>query len=198
MFALVLAAGMSRRLGRPKQVLELDGTPLVCHVADAAQGANLDGVIVVIGAHASEIELALRGRPVYRVFNPHFAQGQGASLAAGIRAMPSTVDAAVVLLADMPQIRSDVISAVVDRWRETQAPALIAQYRAGRGHPVVFDRSVFGDLAKLDSDTGGREILTSLGDLVVGVPVDAVGPPRDVDTEEDWERLQAEWAGSRR
>lgn len=196
-FALVLAAGMSRRLGRPKQLLELDGKPLVCHVTDAAAEADLDGVIVVIGAHASQVELELREYPVYRVFNPHFAEGQGSSLAAGIRAMPSTVDAVVILLADMPQLQSQAIAAVVQRWRETHAPAVVAGYREGHGHPVVFDRIVFSDLAKLEGDTGGREVLAALGDLVERVPVDIASPPRDVDTEEDWQLLQAEWARSR-
>ena len=194
MYALVLAAGTSRRLGRPKQLLELEGKPLVCHVVERALAASVDGVVVVIGSHASEVELELRGYPIYRVFNPHFAEGQGSSLAAGVRAIPSTVDAVVVLLADMPEIRTDATSAVVNRWRETHAPAAVAQYGEARGHPVVFDRSVFADLAALEADVGGRDVLRGLGDLVESVPVGGDGPPRDVDTEQDWERLQAEWS----
>lgn len=192
-FALVLAAGESRRLGQPKQLLNLGGKPLVAHVAEHAVAAPVDGVVVVIGSHASEIELALRGLPVYRVFNPQFSQGQGASLAAGIRAMPSTVDAVVVVLGDMPAITPESIGAVVARWRETHAPAVVTRYGGQQGHPVLFDRSVFFDLASLAGDIGGRDILRSLGDLVEAVEVPGEMPP-DVDTEEDWERLQQEWS----
>ncbi len=191
-FALILAAGESRRLGYPKQLLDLGGKALVAHVAEQAIASPVDGVVVVIGSHASEIELALRGMHVYRVFNPHFAQGQGSSLAAGIRAMPSTVDAVVVVLGDVPGVLPDAISAVVGRWRETRAPAVVSRYGGKQGHPVLFDRSVFFDLASLDGDIGGRDILRSLGDLVE--TVDLPGEvPADVDTEEDWERLQREW-----
>lgn len=192
-FGLVLAAGQSRRLGQPKQLLDLAGKPLVAHIVEHALAAPLDGVVVVIGSHASEIELELRGLPVYRVFNPHFALGQGASLAAGIRSMPSTVDAVVVVLGDAPGVTPDAIGAVVDRWRETRAPAVVARHGGQQSHPVLFDRSVFFELATLDGDVGGREILRALGNLVEGV--DLPGKmPSDVDTEEDWERLQREWA----
>jgi molybdenum cofactor cytidylyltransferase len=192
-FALVLAAGESRRLGQPKQLLDLAGKPLVTHVVEHALAAPVDGVVVVIGSHASEVELALRGLSVYRVFNPHFAQGQGASLAAGIRAMPSTVDAVVVMLGDVPGVTPDAIGAVVARWRETRAPAVVARYGGEQGHPVLFDRGVFFELASLEGDVGGREILRALGDLVEGIDLPGE-TPSDVDTEEDWERLQDEWA----
>jgi molybdenum cofactor cytidylyltransferase len=192
-YALVLAGGESRRLGRPKQLLDLAGKPLVVHVVERALAAPVDGVVVVIGSHASEVELALRGYPAYRVFNPHFSQGQGASLAAGIRAMPSTVDAVVVMLGDVPGVASESIGAVTARWRETHAPAVVARYGERQGHPVLFDRSVFFELASLEGDTGGREILRALGEMVEAV--DLPGEvPADVDTEEDWECLQDEWS----
>ena len=192
-FALVLAAGMSRRLGRPKQLLELDGKPLVTHAIEAAVASQVDGVVTVIGSHASEVELVLRHFPIYRVFNPHFEKGQGASLAAGIRARPSTGDAVVVPLADMPEVRPEAIAAVVEHWRASGAPAVMARYADGDGHPVLFDRSTFTDLARLDGDTAGRDVLQALGDLVDHVDVPFHGPPLDVDTEEDWQRLQARW-----
>ena len=191
-FALVLAAGESRRLGRPKQLLDLAGKPLVAHIVERALAASVDGVVVVIGSHASEVELALRGYPVYRVFNPHFAQGQGASLAAGIRAMPSTVDAVVVVLGDVPGTPAEAIAAVSARWRETHAPAVVTRYGERQGHPALFDRSVFFELASLEGDVGGRDVLRALGDLVETVDMPGA-MPADVDTEEDWERLQDEW-----
>lgn len=193
-FALILAAGMSQRLGRPKQLLELDGKPLVAHVVEKSLASPVEGTVVVVGSHASEVELMLRNYRIYRVFNPHFAQGQGSTLASGIRALPSSVAAVVVLLADMPGVQPDAISAVIDRWRQTGAPAVVANYGEGQGHPVLFDRSVFTDLGRLEGESAGREILASLGDLVELVDVPFSAPPLDVDTEQDWERMQAEWS----
>ncbi len=185
---------MSRRLGRAKQLLELDGKPLIARVVETALKAPLDGVIVVTGSHASEVELAIRGYRVYRVFNPHFAEGQGASLSAGIRAMPATVDAVVVLLADMPGIQPGAIASVVDHWRKTGAPAVVAAYQQDSGHPVLFDRTTFLDLAQLEGELAGRDVLHTLGDLVEYAAVHLPGPPLDVDTDEDWARLQAGWS----
>lgn len=193
-FGLVLAAGMSRRLGRAKQLLELGGKPLVARVVETALAAPLDGVIVVTGSHASEVELVIRDYRVYRVFNPHFSEGQGASLSAGIRAMPATVDAVIILLADMPGIQPEAIASVVDHWRKTGAPAVVSAYEQASGHPVLFDRTTFLDLAQLEGESAGREVLHALGNLVEYAVVNLPGPPLDVDTDEDWATLQASWA----
>lgn len=196
-FAVVLAAGTSQRLGRPKQLLELDGKPLVTHVVERALESDVDGVVVVTGSHASEVDLELRNLPIYRVFHPHFAEGQGSSLAAGARSMPSTVDALVVLLADMPGIQASDINAVVERWRTARPAAVVTRYTSGRGHPVLFDRAVFAEIRALEGDTGGREILRRLGDRVAEVVVSRDAPPQDVDTEDDWQRLQLDWNANR-
>ncbi len=192
-YALVLAAGQSRRLGRPKQLLVLGGTPLVAHAVDRALASSVDGVIVVTGAQASRVDLALRERTVTTVFNPNFAEGHGTSLATGVRAMPEGAGAVIVLLGDMPGISSENISRLADVWREKRPVAAIARYRSGRGHPVLFDRELFGELGKLSGDEGGRALLKRLGDRVVEVPVEGAAPPQDVDTEEDWTRLQQDW-----
>lgn len=194
-YALVLAAGESKRLGRAKQLLELDGVPLLVHAVDRALASSVDGVVVVTGAHASVIELELRERPVYQVFNPEFAEGQGISLAAGVRALPSDAGAVVVLLGDMPGISSDDVSRLADLWREDRPVAVIVRYGSSRGHPVLFDRELFRELGLLSGDEGGRVLLNRLGDRLVEVLVDGDAPPQDVDTEQDWERLRGDWHG---
>lgn len=196
-FALILAAGQSRRLGRPKQMLELDGRTLVTHVVERALAASVDAVVVVTGAHASVVELELIAQPVYQVFNPRFAEGQGTSLAAGVRAMPAECEAAIVLLGDTPTVSSDTVSRVADAWRGSRAPAIIAGYGERRGHPVLFDRSQFRDLAALEGDEGGRSVLDRLGDRVIVVDIGIAKPPADVDTEADWVALQEAWPGVR-
>jgi len=195
-YAIVLAAGESRRLGRPKQLLELDRSPLVVHVVDRALASSVDAVIVVTGAHASLIELELRERPVYQVFNPDFAEGQGTSIAAGVRALPRDAGAVIVLLGDMPGISPVAISRLADAWRADRPVAAIARYGSGRGHPVLFDRSVFAELGRLSGDEGGRTVLKALGDRVVDVPVEGDVPPKDVNTEDDWRILQQWWKRS--
>lgn len=192
-FGLVLAAGTSSRLGCPKQLLELDGKPLVVHVVSHVLEAQLDGVVVVTGSHASEVELELLEFPVFQVFNPQFAEGQGTSLAAGVRALPSYVEAVVIVLADMPGIRSADINGVVERWRVDQAPAVVTRYASRVGHPVLFARETFAALGNMSGGEGGRQVLQSLGDRVAEVRSDLAEPPLDVDTEDDWVRLQRMW-----
>lgn len=193
-YVVVLAAGQSRRLGRPKQLLELDGTPLVAHVVDRALAAAIDGVIVVTGADASRVELALRNKSVATAFHPDFANGQGTSLAVGATHLPDRAGAVIVLLGDMPGISSGAISRVAGAWRNERPLAAIARYRSGCGHPVLFAREMFPELSRLTGDEGARRLLKRLGDRVLEVPVDIDAPPEDVDTEEDWERLKRDWS----
>ncbi len=192
-YVIVLAAGESRRLGRPKQLLKLDGTELVAHVVERALASSTDGVIVVTGAHREAVESAIVGRDVSTAINQDFAEGQGTSLSAGVRSLSADAGAVIVLLGDMPGISTDVISRLADHWREKRPVAASARYRSGRGHPVLFDRDLFSELQQMAGDEGARKLLKRLGDRVVEIPVDADEPPQDVDTEEDWERLRRGW-----
>jgi len=190
---IVLAAGLSRRLGRPKQLLVLDDRALVAHVADRALASTLDEVIVVTGASAAEIREAIGDRTVRFVHNPDFERGQGTSLAAGIAALGEAVDATVILLGDQPGIAPETIDRVIGARRETIAPVIMARYGDQQGHPVLFGREVFTDLMRLDGDTGGREIVRAHREALVLVDGGADAPPPDVDTEEAWDALRRGW-----
>jgi molybdenum cofactor cytidylyltransferase len=190
---VVLAAGMSRRLGRPKQLLVLDGLPLVAHVVDRALTSSLDDVVVVTGARMKDVQVALVGRSVRFVQNARFEEGQGTSLAAGISALPADVDAAVILLGDQPGISAATIDRVTAAYRERGAPVVMAQYGEQRGHPVLFGRETFPELMALGGDMGGREVVRSYRDQLVLVDGGVDAPPSDVDTEEAWIELQRSW-----
>lgn len=182
---IVLAAGLSRRLGRPKQLLRLGGQTVIEHVVRAAVASSLDEVIVVLGARAEEIRSALGGLPVRFIVNERYEQGQGTSLATGIAALHGDADAAVILLGDQPGIATDVIDRVTAARRERGASIVMAAYEDGRGHPVLFGREQFAALRALSGDSGGREVIRTHPDMVVTVDVD--GPvPADIDTEDDW------------
>ncbi|MGN6031606.1 MAG: nucleotidyltransferase family protein, partial [Thermomicrobiales bacterium] len=141
---IVLAAGASTRLGRPKQLLDLGGKPVIAHVVDRARAAGLDEVIVVTGGAGEAVAAALAGAPVRIVVNPAFRDGQSTSLIAGLRALSNDADAVVVLLGDQPGVAPADIAAAVSRRRDPPFPPIVmTAYGSQRSHPVLFGREVF-------------------------------------------------------
>jgi molybdenum cofactor cytidylyltransferase len=194
---IVLAAGLSRRLGRPKQLEVVAGRPLVAHVVATALASSLDYVLVVVGAEADEIRSALTSEPVTVVENPAYATGQASSVVAGVRAARHLrADAVVMLLADQPGVQFSAIDALVAA-RQAGARLGIARYGDQQGHPVLFGNELFGDLLSLTGDTGGREIVRRWRqDLVV---VDGGRPqmPADLDTESDLNQIRLDLSAPR-
>jgi molybdenum cofactor cytidylyltransferase len=193
--AVILAAGMSRRLGRPKQLLMVGGKPLIRHVAERALAAGCDGVVVVVGHRAEAIEAVLLGVPVDFVHNPHYAEGMSTSLRAGVAALPSNADGLVVLLSDQPEVDPAAITAVVAARRATGAPVVVTRYGDLQSPPVLFGRETFADLLAISGDEGGRSVVQEYQDRLVAVPAAADTPPEDVDTEEAYQALLGRWPG---
>lgn len=195
---VILAAGMSRRLGRPKQVLPLGGEPLVVHVGKRAHESKAARVMAVVGGAREETMSALEGIVDELIVNDAFAEGQGTSIAAGIRYLESTshllgaCDAVIFLLGDQPGIDPDVINAVIEEWNNGASIAM-AGYRDRPGHPVLFDRVHWKELGQLKGEQGGRMVIGKHRDDVVYVPVETESP-MDVDREADWRVLQEWWA----
>ncbi len=186
---IVLAAGTSSRLGRPKQLLLLKERPLTQHVIDAAIAAGLRDVIVILGHQAEDVRAGLDLRPPARaVVNPDYEQGQSSSLRAGLRAAGPEIRAVLILLGDQPGISSAAIRAVVTAYERTGAPMVRAAYGDEPGHPVLFDRSVWPELEALEGDRGARDLLSAHPDRVVNVALEG-RRPLDVDSWDDFERL---------
>jgi molybdenum cofactor cytidylyltransferase len=186
---IVLAAGTSSRLGRPKQLLELDGRPLLQHVIDAAATSMLDEIIVVLGheavAIASALDLPASARTV---INPDFRVGQSTSLRAGLEASARDSDAALVLLGDQPGVTPSLIDGAIAAFRASPRPLLRALFEGQPGHPVVIARSHWRALDEGDEDAGARGLLARASAEVTEVEL---GPPLpDVDTWDDYEALR--------
>ncbi len=175
--ALVLAAGRGTRFGATKQLVELEGRPLVLHAVDAALAAGLDPVLVVVGHEADAVRRVLPGH-VEVVDNPAFAEGQATSLRAGVAAATRTEAAAlVVLLADQPGVTVEAVQAVTAA-HDAGHLVVRAAYDDRPGHPVLFDRTVWPALAEVTGDSGARDLLDGLA----VTEVDVAGPcPPDVD-----------------
>ena len=186
---LVLAAGASRRMGQPKQLLPLGGVPLLQHVVDRAATCGVGEVVVVVGYQAAAVAGGLDLPPGVRtVINPDHAAGQATSLRRGITAVRAGTEAALVLLGDEPGVREDAVAAVVDAWVAGAGPVVRAVYMGRPGHPVLLGRPVWGDLARLVGDHGARELIQARPDLVHQVEVGG-DPPQDVDTPDDYRRI---------
>lgn len=174
---MVLAAGRATRFGATKQLVEIDGRPLVRHAVDTARGAGLDPVLVVVGHDAARVRQVLPDE-VEVVHNPAFADGQATSLRAGVAAATRTdAGALVVLLADQPGVTVEAVRAVAAA-RAAGHQVVRAHYDDRPGHPVLFDRSIWPALSELTGDAGARDLLDTLAVTEVDVP----GPcPPDVD-----------------
>ncbi len=182
---IVLGAGLSERMGHPKQLLAYGETTLLGAVVDAAERSVLDPVAVVVGAAAVEVEASLRLRRASLVRNLAYHEGNLSSLRAGVAAV-GDVDAAMLLLGDMPDVDAELIDLVADAWRADPVPLLVTRYDDGVGHPFVLGREMLAALDELD----GTKPLWRLAaeDTVPGVVVER-RRPLDVDTPADYETL---------
>jgi CTP:molybdopterin cytidylyltransferase MocA len=187
---VVLAAGTSSRFGRPKQLLDLGGMPVLRHVLDAAVAGGLDEVVVVLGHVAREIVDAVPPTGRVRIAsNPRYAEGQSTSLRTGLQAVDAESEAAVILLGDQPWVRPDAIAAVVRAFREGAGPVVQASYGGRPGHPTLLGRGVWEPVvAEAEGDEGARAILARHAEWVAAVEVGGT-PPEDIDTEADYARL---------
>src|SRR5260221_9258633 len=138
--ALILAAGASSRMGRPKQLLDWQGRPLVRAAAEVALAAKLDPLLVVIGGAQSQVADALAELPLQVIANPDYAAGQSTSLRAGIAALGQDVDAVVVLLSDQPFVTAAIVEQLVAEWQASEALIVAPTYAGQRGNPVLFAR----------------------------------------------------------
>lgn len=191
--AVVLAAGSSSRMGRPKQTLRYRGESLLRRAALAALGAGCRPVVVVTGANAELSRSELDDLDVREVFNPLWETGMASSVRAGVEGLLSAdadVAAAVFMLCDQPHVTADVISRLVAAHRATGSFVVASVYGEGFGVPALFVRALFAELARLEGTAGAKQIIkrhTSEAHFLR-----FKGGEVDIDTLEDFSRLTAQ------
>jgi len=156
---VLLAAGMSRRMGRNKLLLPWGGTTVLREVASTALSAGLDPLLVVLGHERRRVEAALAGLPHLSVGNPDYACGINTSLRAGFRAVPDRCGAAVVLLGDMPFVTASMVRELVRRFREEAAPLVLSTYGEVLAPPTLYGRGLFPELRALAGDGCGKQVM---------------------------------------
>ena len=181
---LVLAAGGSRRLGRPKQLLPFGGGTLLGHVVDVARACPFDQLVVAIGGAAEAVRTGVDLRGADVVVNDGYGSGCASSIAAALEVVRG--DVLVLMLGDQPGVTAATVRALLAG--RGAAPLAICRYDDGRGHPIAFGRERFGALSALHGDKGVWKLVDRGPTVDVPVP----GPiPLDVDTEADYEAVLA-------
>ncbi len=188
-FGAVLAAGSSSRLGRPKQLLELAGEPLVRRAARLLREAGCERVVVVLGANAAAIEPVLAGASVEILHNAAWSGGMGTSLAAAARwALAGAATALLVSVCDQPRLETAHLRALMAAAGEGEAGVVASRYAGVAGVPAVLDRDALAMLATLHGDAGARELLRAPTTRTIDWPAGAF----DLDTPADLEQLGAD------
>jgi molybdenum cofactor cytidylyltransferase len=191
--ALVLAAGGSARLGRPKQLLPYGDGVLLDAVLDLARSFPFAQRVLALGGSADQIQAAVDTTEFDVVINDEYTTGCSSSIARAIGAVRGDLDGIVLLLGDQPEVRAQTIAAVIAG--RGNAPIAVTRYENGIGHPFILSRATFPALAALHGDRGVWKLIDRLGTAVARVRVEG-RVPLDVDTEEDYLALLAGAAGS--
>ena len=188
--AVVLAAGLSRRMGQAKLLMKVGGRAIIRYAVESVLAGGVDSVWVVTGPDVEPIEAALAGIEVQIAVNPAPEEGQAGSVRTGIAAMPASVDAALIALGDQPSLAPSIIPALLAARRTSPKLIVAPRYRDGQGNPVVFKREIFPELLRLTGDQGARLIIQKEPARVEWVDLDLPMPP-DVDTPDDYEKIRA-------
>ena len=185
---IILAAGLSTRMGEPKQLLPFRDSTIIETVIDNLLGSKLSEVIVVVGHEADKIQTRIQHKPVKIVFNPDYQEGMLTSAQYGVGSISASADAFAMTLVDLPLITPDLVDMVIDAYVQAEGGIAVPSYNYRRGHPVIFDRRYADDILGLDGNSGGvRSLYKKYADDIHYVTVDTDRVLTDIDYRKDYE-----------
>lgn len=188
---VILAAGLSRRMGEPKQFLRWRGATLLEHALDVASRSRLGEILLVLSP-ATAVLLEPHAYPhAIRVLNPRPEDGQSSSLKRGVERVSRDASGALVLMSDQPHVSVELLDALIRDFEREPAGALVPVYDGERGAPVLLGRPFFGLLSSLEGDTGARALLAAHPECVRTLEVGHLGGRQDIDTPEQYAQLLA-------
>lgn len=186
---VLLAAGESRRMGSPKQLISVDGTPLVRHVSNLLLALKPDVFCVVLGAEATAVRAALDTLPVEFVENLDWREGLGSSIACGVRHIERrTLDGLLIALCDQPTIPTSHFEQLAQAFGQGQHDIVVTDYAGSFGVPAIFSRAMFASLGALKGDRGAKSLMQNATRKIAHVPCEAAAI--DLDTMADVHRFQ--------
>lgn len=187
--AIVVAAGLSTRMGEPKQLLPYGEHTVIEQIVSVLLECPLDEVVVVTGHEREAVEARLAGWPVRPVFNPNYQEGEMlSSVQCGISALGPEAHAALIVLGDQPQLEASVVRRLVDLYQEVGGGLVMPSFQMRRGHPILVDRAYWPEILSLPSDKTLREVINTHADDIHYVEVETDSVLRDIDTPEEYQQ----------
>jgi len=188
-WAVILAAGKSERMGSAKLLLPVGKKTLIETVIRGALRARPDGVLVVLGSDREKLEPVIGKYPVKTVINPDFGRGMLSSVKRGLEAVPAEVRAVLVYLGDQPAPPASVGVRIIDAFRKSGQGIVIPAYHGRRGHPILVDLKYRDEIKALDPDVGLRQLIRAHPEDVLEVKARTAAILRDIDTPKDYRAL---------
>ncbi len=185
---IILAAGSSSRMGRSKQLLEIEGEPLLCRCVRVAQAVNSNQVVVILGANEKAHREIIDKLPVHIISNYYWKTGMGSSIKTGINYLiqeVSDLEAVIIMVCDQPALTAEHLEKLIQKFNQTKKSIIASSYSNSNGVPVLFGRSFFSNLLLLSDDQGAKKIIQQFPGQVATVEF-----PKgsfDLDTEEDYQ-----------
>jgi molybdenum cofactor cytidylyltransferase len=189
--AVILSAGESSRMGRPKALLPIDGVRFIEKIVTTLKATRVGRIVVVLGHNAAELRQKITDLPVDLVINPEYKRGQLTSLLAAIHNIEADkdaerVDGILVQLVDHPYINADLVDLMIERFYETKKLIVVPRYQNRRGHPVIFSRALFGELLAAPLDQGAKAVVHAHRDDTLEIDTNDEGAIIDIDTPEEY------------
>jgi len=187
-WAIILAAGSSRRMGTQKMIMPYGKSTILETVIDNVRHSKVDNIVVVLGADQDKIRSTIEGKPVQIEYNRDHENGMLSSVICGIRSLPADADTALIFLGDQPGIPPEIINAVIDAYNDELKGIVIPVHNYRRGHPLLVDMKYRKKLESLDLEEGLRKLRHHFPEDVLELEVDEAGILVDIDTREDYEK----------
>ena len=187
--AIILAAGESKRMGKPKQLMPLGQGTILEQTIDNLLNSKMNEVIVVVGNRAEEMTNLIAGRPITIAVNPAYRHGMSTSIVTGLGLISDKTQAVMLTLADQPFVDSRTINRLVEEFSNHNKGIALPVYQGRRGHPVIFAIKYKEELLRLKGDVGGRQIIKEHPDDILEVAVDSESINIDIDSISDYQSL---------
>lgn len=185
-WAIVLAAGLSTRMGKQKLLLPYKGKTIVEKVVENILNSGISNVLVILGANKDELTEVLKVWPVKTLWNEDFREGMHSSVVFGVKSLSSNAKAVLIFLGDQPFISGNVVGNVCEAWKSSGKGIIIPLFEGKRGHPTLYDMKYRTELSNLDPEVGLRSVARKFPEDVFELETFCPEIVRDIDTPDDY------------